>query len=97
MRYTFHPFAVEEFYIAMEYYDKVDWGLGLQFSNEIYESIQRILKFPTAWPILLGNNRRCIIKRFPYALIYEIIDENILINVVMHLNRKPDYWKDRIN
>ena len=37
-----------------------------------------------------------LINRFPFAVIYQIIEGEVTIIAIMQLNRKPDYWKDRI-
>ncbi|HAK44654.1 MAG TPA: hypothetical protein DCO79_01865 [Spirochaeta sp.] len=33
---------------------------------------------------------------FPYGIIYSYSTEEIIIIAVMHLHRKPDYWKSRL-
>ena len=40
--------------------------------------------------------RRCLTRRFPYGIIYQIVDHEILIIAVMHLKRRPMYWQNRI-
>ena len=31
--------------------------------------------------------------RFPYGLLYRLLEWEIVVLAVMHLHRKPDYWK----
>jgi hypothetical protein len=90
MRYSFHPHAVAELNEAIDYYEELQSGLGLEFAKEIFSSIHRIIEYPTAWSTLSKNTRR-----FPYGIIYHILDNEILIIAVMQLNRKPSYWKTR--
>ena len=33
---------------------------------------------------------------FPYGVIYQIIEDEVIIIAIMQLNREPDYWKKRI-
>jgi len=35
------------------------------------------------------------IDRFPYGLVCQIVNEEILVLAVMHLLWHPDYWKGR--
>jgi hypothetical protein len=70
-------------------------SLGFEFAKEIYSAVQNILSFPDAWAPLSPKTRRCLTKRFPYGVIYQTTDEEVFIVAVMHLNREPDYWKDR--
>lgn len=95
MNYSFHPEAEKELLEAIGYYNECQDGLGVEFAKEIYKSIQNILLFPKAWARLSSNARRCIINRFPYGVIYQIIEREIYIIAIMQLNRKPDYWETR--
>ncbi|EKD90013.1 MAG: hypothetical protein ACD_32C00090G0002, partial [uncultured bacterium] len=45
---------------------------------------------------LSKNTRRCILFRFPYGVIYQILKDKIIIIAIMQLNKKPMYWKNRI-
>jgi len=96
MKYSFHPQAEEELFEAIKYFEECKSGLGLEFSKEVFSTIQRIIHFPSAWPKFSENTRRCLTNRFPFGVIYQIIEQEIYIIAVMQLNREPDYWKSRI-
>jgi plasmid stabilization system protein ParE len=81
---------------AFDYYEAKQTGLGEEFAREVYPSIQRILDHPLAWRKLSRRTRRCRTKRFNYGIIYQVKREHILIVAVMHLSRKPGYWKTRL-
>jgi hypothetical protein len=95
MDYYFHSSAEEELFEAIEYYEECSEGLGLEFVREVYSSIQNIISYPSAWPPLSKNTRRCIINRFPYGVIYQEKREEIYIIAVMHLHKRPEYWENR--
>ena len=95
MTFSFHPDAEIEFNHAIDYYEECQTNLGLEFADEVYKAIQRILTFPNAWQSLGDKNRRCLINRFPFGVIYYQREQEIIILAVMQLNRKPDYWKNR--
>jgi hypothetical protein len=97
MNYYFHPEAEVELNISVDYYEECQENLGLEFANEVYKTIQRILQFPNAWQILDKDIRRCLTNRFPFGIIYYQKDNEIIILAVMQLNRKPNYWKERYN
>jgi len=94
----FHPEAKKEFSDAVGYYESCSEGLGLEFSNDIYATIQRIVNYPYAWSYFSESSRRCLAKRFPFGVIYQVLENSneIMIIAVMQLNRKPDYWKRRL-
>ena len=95
MRYSFHPEAEVELNDAVDYYEKQQENLGLEFAEEVYDTIQRILAFPNAWQLLEDNIRRCMTRRFPFGVIYYERADTIVILAVMQLNRKPGYWQKR--
>jgi plasmid stabilization system protein ParE len=95
MKFYFHPDAEAEFDTAVEYYEQFQEGLGLEFAEEIYATISRIIQYPYAWSALSKNSRRCLVSRFPYGVIYQIKSHSLRIIAVAHLNRRPGYWKER--
>ncbi len=95
MTYSFHPEAEIEFNASVDYYEDRQVSLGLEFAHEVYKTIQSILEFPTAWQILDGSIRRCLVNRFPFGIIYYQRGQEIIILAVMQLQRKPNYWKER--
>ena len=97
MKYFFHPKAKEELIEAINYYEECSPGLGLEFSEEIHSTIQRIIHFPKACFKFSKNTRRGLTKRFPFGVIYQFSEEKneVIILAIMQLNRAPDYWKNR--
>jgi hypothetical protein len=96
MRFYFHPDAETEFDRAVEYYEQFQPGLGLEFTEEVYATITRIMQYPDAWSALSKNSRRCLVSRFPYGVIYQIKSRFLRIIAVAYLNRRPGYWEERL-
>jgi hypothetical protein len=97
MRYFFHPSARLELNKAIDYYEKCQTGLGEEFAKEVKAAIVRIIEYPKAWSGFSKKTRRCLTNRFPYGVIYQIIEHEILIVAVMQSNREPAYWENRIS
>ncbi|MBN2001379.1 type II toxin-antitoxin system RelE/ParE family toxin [candidate division KSB1 bacterium] len=95
MKYYFHEAAERELLTVIEYYEERQSGLGLKFSKEVYATLERIKEHPYAWTAVDEKTRRCLTNKFPYGILYRIVDNEIRIMAVMHLFRKPDYWIDR--
>jgi plasmid stabilization system protein ParE len=95
MTFRFHPDAELELNIAIDYYEECQKHLGLEFAQEIYVTIHRIIDFPNAWQSMTSKTRRCLTNRFPFGVIYQILDNEIIIIAIMHQNQKPFYWKNR--
>jgi len=49
MKFYFYPDAQAEFDKAVEYYEQFKPGLGLDFAEEVYATISRIIQYPEAW------------------------------------------------
>ena len=81
---------------AVRYYDHQLPGLGFRFFQEVDAAIERIRFIPEAWTKIGKRTRRCLIKDFPYALLYAIETDEILITAVAHLHRDPEHYGDRI-
>ncbi len=80
MRVYFHPDAEAKFDKAVEYYEQLQLGLGIEFAEEIYATITRIIQYPDAWSALSKNSRRCLVNRFPYGVVYQIKSRSLRIN-----------------
>jgi hypothetical protein len=96
MKFYFHPDAEAEFDTVVEYYEQLQPGLGIEFAEEIYATITRIIQYPDAWSALSKNSRRCLVNRFPYGVVYQIKSRSLRIIAVAHLHRRPSYWKKRV-
>ena len=95
MNIVFHPEAKEEFLASVEYYEQCSAGLGEDFAREVYVAIRSAEAYPGSWPILGHGIRRCLVHRFPYAILYDATSFDLFILAVMNLHRHPDYWKHR--
>jgi len=95
MTYSFHPEAEAEFNEAIEYYEKIEKGLGYDFAIEVYSAIQRSVILPKAWSVIDREIRRSLVNRFPYGVLYSEEKDELFIIAIMNLHRDPDYWKNR--
>ena len=71
-------------------------GLGVNFAVAVRDGLARIEAYPRAWQLIGQRVRRYRLIRFPYGLVYAEVGSDIVILALMHLHRKPDYWKDRL-
>jgi plasmid stabilization system protein ParE len=98
--YGFHPEAIAEYQDAANFYlERASPLIAASFVAELETSISKILLNPETWPVAEAPLiRRHLIHRFPYALYYrwESQHNRVAIYAVMHLRRKPGYWKSRI-
>lgn len=96
MRIVFTEIARLELHDAVGFYEAELEGLGEKFKDEVKAAVVRIAKYPKMWSVENGEIRKCLLHRFPYKLLYSIERDHILILVVAHQHREPDYWIDRL-
>jgi plasmid stabilization system protein ParE len=94
--YEFLLEAEEEMNEAARFYERRKEGLGLEFLNEVEQTIASILAHPRSGPTISPNIRRRIARRFPFGVLYAIDGKKIVIVAVAHLKRRPGYWKERV-
>lgn len=95
MKLHFLQPAQDELDEAIAYYDAEVPGLGHVFLLEALATLQRIRQYPEGWHLLSPNTRRCRLRRFPYGIVYAVLDTEIIVIAVAHLHRKPGYWCNR--
>jgi len=92
----YHPEAKLEIRNSAIWYDDKANGLGLEFLLELRNAESLIRKNPELWPSYEVGTRRCVMQRFPFAVIYLVSGEKIQIVSVAHCKRRPGYWKNRV-
>jgi hypothetical protein len=95
-RITFLSVADVELAEAAQYYEKEQHDLGRQFLDAVREASDAIQRQQETWPYYAKPIRACRVQPYPYRLLYRVLVDRIQIVAVMHLSRRPDYWKDRI-
>lgn len=79
---------------AKEFYNLQKPTLGDTFKNDVKNSIKSIRNFPTLYPNITNDMKRCVLHRFPYSIFYAIIEDTILILSIAHQHRKPFYLNE---
>jgi len=97
MTWAFHPEARLEYREAAAFYESRRPGLGAAFTREIESTIGVVLEAPDRWRMVEQDVRRCFTRRFPYAILYTVERDSILILAIAHGSRKPGYWRERLN
>ena len=79
---------------AAEFYERQREGLGSTFLDRVDEGLDRINLNPLGYRKIAGENRRCNLEQFPYALWFKVIDEVIVVGC-LHAKRDPRLAKER--
>lgn len=95
IRIEFHPEADEEMALAQEWYRERSAVAAQAFALEIDRAIEMIADSPERWPVTRPGERRFVLPRFPYSILYRSRLDEIFITAVAHQKRKPGYWQNR--
>ncbi len=92
MRVEYHPETINDLNDAISYYNEQHPGLGAEYRSEIYQTIDRITDDPHIHRTIRLNIRRCFVHRFPFSILYRIVDDDLLrILVIRHHRRHPEF------
>ena len=98
MTVRLHPRARVELRQAVAWYEERRPGLGETLAAEVEHAVETIRAQPKAWPSwpAAPRARRYLLSRFPFALVYVVAGEALVIIALAHTSRPPDYWLDRL-
>ena len=94
-RLVFRPEAEAESLDARAWYEGERVGLGAMFAAAVETTVAAILRNPLAYPRVKGDTRRALVRRFPYAVYFRPIDDEIIVLAIMHGRRNPRHWRSR--
>ena len=80
---------------AARFYEERVPGLGRDFLAEIERCFDRICFMPESGQLVYSKFRRRLVTRFPYFVVYEILQNSILIVAIAHQRQRPGYWRQR--
>ena len=93
---VFHDEASEEYIENYAWYYKRGHHIAEAFEHEMEQALAVILEAPERWPMYVSNWRRVLLRRFPFGVVYGMRDGAIVIIAIMHMKRRPGYWKNRV-
>ena len=94
-RTVLSPGAKADMRSARRWYRRIDPNLAFQFSLEGQRVVQRIAQFPYLFSLVNAKVRRARLKRFPYAMYYELDSHMAFVITVLHQRRSEDVWQQR--
>ena len=97
MKVRLLPPARLEFDEALNWYAARRPSLGLEYLAAVDHIIDVIAEHPERYPTWLRQPayRRAVLTRFPFAVFYRILPDEIEVVAVAHARRDPEYWARR--
>jgi mRNA-degrading endonuclease RelE of RelBE toxin-antitoxin system len=96
MNYSIHfrPEVEKDLLIGYFWYEEKNRGLGEEFLQLFYLQVEEIRNNPLLYKKVHKENRRSLLKSFPYAVYYQIENEKIIVFGLFHCARNPNYLHD---
>jgi len=91
-----HDDARAEYIESYVWYHERGCHIAESFEREVENALESLQNYPERWPVYIGRWRRILLRRFPFGIVYGVMDNMIVVVAVMHTSRKPWYWRDRI-
>jgi len=96
MRLIYHPDSEAELIGAAQFYERRVPSLGAQFLDGADRAIDIIQDPPDRWSLIEADVRHYPMPRFPYAISYRALPDEIRILAFKHHSQHPDFWRYRI-
>ena len=80
---------------AYVWYEKQVPALGANFLLHVDAALRSVQRYPLQYPVIYRNARRCLVRRFPYGIIYVVEEKRIVVVAIFHAKRDPRSWQER--
>ena len=91
-----HRLARNEASAASRWYRQRSPQASDRFDDELAVAFATIEERPLSFPEYLASTRRCLLKRFPYLVVFYEMKDCWLVVAVAHGHRRPGYWRRRL-
>ena len=71
------------------WYESRQIGLGEKFTKKVEGYLFRIQNNPLHFPLKKGNLREAYIQKFPFVIIYEIAENEIVVFAIFNTHQNP--------
>lgn len=76
--------------VAFERYEAQRAGLGAEYRAALDATLQRILRYPTAFEPGERGLRRALVSRFPHSLYFRVYPDALVVVGVLHAELRTD-------
>lgn len=90
------PEAAREVQEAFDWYEEKSEGLGLEFLRAADACLAGVKRSPRAFPTVHEQIHRALLRKFPYALLYLVKEESVIVLACFHAKRNPIDWLRRV-
>ncbi len=86
----FVPEVEEDVLQSYSWYEMKSFGLGEEFLRVFYGCVNELAGNALIYPKVHGHIRRRILRRFPYAIYFWVLENMIVVLGLFHCARSPE-------
>ena len=87
--------AQEDLIEGFHFYENREGGVGSYFLDCLFSDIDSLLLFAGIHQVVCGYHR-CLSKRFPFAIYYDVAGELIRVHALLDCRRNPSWIRKRL-
>jgi plasmid stabilization system protein ParE len=87
--------AEREIAAAARWYARQSAGLETRFLDCLNRLLRVVAARPGSFQIVHRDLRRALVPRFPYAVFFRLVDDQVRVVACMHTARFPGRWETR--
>jgi hypothetical protein len=87
--------AQEDLIEGVRFYEQRETGLGSYFLDCLFSDIDSLLLYAEVHQLVFGYHR-CLSKRFPFAVYYDVQGDVIRVHAVLDCRRNPTWIRRRL-
>jgi hypothetical protein len=81
---------------SYSFYEAQQQGIGSYFLDALSADIESLNLYAGIHPVYFEKYHRLLSKRFPFAVYYQVKDEEILIYAVVDCRRDPAWVREKL-
>lgn len=88
--------AEQDLQDSYDWYEKRRFGLGEDFLGCVETCIRQICRSPEIYAKVHEDYRRALVRRFPYAIFFELTTDVLTVYCILHTSRDAAKWRERL-
>lgn len=81
---------------AFAWYEVEQAGLGEAFRRSLEAVLSTLIRRPAAYPKITPRFHRAVMRRYPYIVIYDFDEKQVVVHAVFHTSRNPSSLRGRL-
>lgn len=92
---SIHSDAEAEYEAALAWYLTRSARAADGFEAAFERALESIANNPQLHPLYDDCHRFCVLRRYPYSIIYRVDGDQVRVVAIAHSRRLPGYWSGR--